>query len=394
MTLLNRQRRLVEAGRLRLGEKTTKGGKTYPTKLEHWRLTSRDETKIKAAAAIYGGEPRPWKDRDGEFELHTETGSLDVYLLPGSLTQHYEMWGQRKAKGPVECLRRCDGVSEDLSDGPCLCDHETRYELAKEGKACKPTTRLSVILPGVPGIGSWLLVTRGENAADELAGMADLLVEVARRGEVVPARLRIDQRRSVVDGQTTVFNVPVLELDITPASVLAIAGGSGGTPGLGGGTTAELNPGATYTPVPATPQPTVSQGLDATAKNTEPRKTKQAPFGPRAPLPVPDAIPVDGDPPVTAPPSPASGSPANTGGEPPQGSPPPPDERPKITNQQRKLLFAKATEHGLEKADVRTAVERVTGQSSTAVIASDDLDLVLAELGTISADKQKQEMLG
>lgn len=383
MTLLNRQRRLVEAGRLRLGEKTTKG---HPAKLEHWRLTSRDETKIRAAATIYGGEPRPWKDRPGEFELYTETGSLEVYLLPGSLTQHYELWGQTKPKTPVVCLRRCDGVHEDLSDGPCLCDHDTRYDDAKQGNACKPTTRLSVILPGVPGIGSWLLVTRGENAADELAGMADLLVEVAKRGEVVPARLRIDQRRSVVDGQTTVFNVPVLELDIAPAAVLAITGG--GTSGEPVGT-GEL-PAATtttYIPVPARELPTVSEGLDATNKGAEPRETTQAPFGPRAPLPAAGAaIPVD----APATPAATAGGPDPSQGK---GPPPPDDTRPKITTQQRKLLFGMATEHGLEKTDVRTAVERVTGQSSTAVIAADDLDLVLVELGNISAEKHRQESL-
>ena len=58
MTIITLQRRLHEAGRIRLGEKVAMGaGKSLPSRLDSFRFTSQNEGAIKAIAAIYGGTP-------------------------------------------------------------------------------------------------------------------------------------------------------------------------------------------------------------------------------------------------------------------------------------------------------------------------------------------------
>lgn len=229
MPLLDLQRRLVEIGRIRLGEQVSAGsGRTRPAKRETWRLTSRDRTRLEAAQRTYGGELRPWGE---QYELLSEATELAVMLIPGQeLSQWYELWGSPSGGGAVSCLRRCDGLREILSDGPCLCPEngEERNGLAAKGKACKPTTRLSVLLPAVEGIGSWRMETHGYYAAVELAGASEILRRATAQGVLLPARLRLDQREARRAGQVRCFPVPVIEVDITPTEMLAIAGGKGG----------------------------------------------------------------------------------------------------------------------------------------------------------------------
>jgi len=207
--IIELQRRMVEAGRIRAGEKGAKG---EPRKLDKWRLTSKDEVRLHAAAKLWGGESRPWEGHAGEFELYTDTASLPIMLLPGQVpTTWYELW----SKGG--CQRRCDGVHEVISDSVCLCGEE---------RECKPYTRLSVLLPDLPGIGSWLLSSTGWNAAAELAGAADLLQRATAQGVLIPARLRLEQRTQITGGQTRRFAVPVIDIDTSFRELLG--GNQGG----------------------------------------------------------------------------------------------------------------------------------------------------------------------
>ncbi len=205
--IIDLQRRLQEVGRIRMGERNAKG---YPSRLEHWKLTSRDQVRLQAAAQSFGGKVEPWEGHDGQFALHTETDALPILLLPGqTLSSFYELWSGGGAQ------RRCDGQTELLSDGPCLCDPEARE--------CKPHTRLQVLLPDVPGLGCWRLDTTGYYAAVELAGTVELLEYASTRGAFLPARLRIDQRSVLRDGQTRRFPVPTLDIDVRPLEMHAIA---------------------------------------------------------------------------------------------------------------------------------------------------------------------------
>jgi hypothetical protein len=154
-------------------------------------------------------------------------------LIPGQeLSQDWEMWGAPSGGGAVSCLRRCDGYREIFSDGNCLCsaNYDERRDLAAKGKACKPTTRLSVLLAHVEGIGCWRLETHGFYAAVELAGAAHILQRATEQGVLLAARLRLDQREARRAGQVRKFPVPVIEVDgITPTEMLAIAGGVSGS---------------------------------------------------------------------------------------------------------------------------------------------------------------------
>lgn len=256
--IIDMQRRMVEVGRIRMGKKDG----NRPVKLDTFRLTSRDKTRLDEAAGLYGGTVLPWADREGEFELVTDADSLPILLIPGqALSQWYETWS---AGG---CQRRCDGVTEVLSDKPCVCDTESR-----DDRTCKPTTRLSVMLRDVPGLGCWRLESHGYYAAVELAATAGMLEQATARGQLLPARLRIDQRRQVKDGKTTRYAVPVIDIDIRIGDALAISAPVAGEIG--------------YTPVAQRELApiTVEEGLAAAAASGTPKTTNG-----RSAAPIPAA---------------------------------------------------------------------------------------------------------
>jgi hypothetical protein len=222
MPIINLQRKLTEVGRIRLGAKSEKGA---PTKLDKFRLTSKSREALEAAAEVYGGIVKPWNGPDGDaFELITTTNVLDVVVPPGNaLSQWYEMWSG------AGCQRRCDGQTETISGRPCLCpaDQAQRSELSARGGACRPTTRLSVLLPKVKTVGIWRLESHGYFAATELAGIAELLQQVSATDRYLPATLRLEQRSARRQGKLSRFAVPVLEVGATVQEAIeAVAGGS------------------------------------------------------------------------------------------------------------------------------------------------------------------------
>lgn len=220
MAIIDIQRRLHEAGRIRIGQQVaTNNGRTRPAKLDRFRFTSSDEQSLRALAGVYGGTVQPWENAPaGEaFELFSEAKEIAVLVPPEhmSYSQFYELWSGGG------CQRRCDGQRESLSDSPCPCDPENRE--------CKPHTRLSVMLTAVPGTGLWRLDTQGYYAAVELGGTLELanLVAGASGRAILPGRLRLDQRSVKRPNQATrQFAVPVLDLDV---DMQALGSGAGQT---------------------------------------------------------------------------------------------------------------------------------------------------------------------
>lgn len=216
------QAQQVEVGRIRLGtsqKKTSKGGKEYnePVKLERFRLTSRSQQLIDEAAARYGGEVEPWEPERGasQWQVIIESVSLPVVVPPNACSQFYEQWTGGR------CQRRCDGIRELLEDVPCPCGPDPAD---KKAKGCKPTTRLSLMLAEMNGIGIWRLESHGYYAAAELPAVADLL---SAAGGNIPARLEMEERQAEVadprnQGKTVVsrFMVPVLHVEATPAAIV------------------------------------------------------------------------------------------------------------------------------------------------------------------------------
>ncbi|HYI67113.1 MAG TPA: hypothetical protein VEW95_09335 [Candidatus Limnocylindrales bacterium] len=239
MPILDLQKRLRELGRIRTGEKVAGSNGPRPSKLDRFRLTSGSQTLIEAAAEAYGSDKRgvrPWTnpfDNSQEYEVVVAAETLRIVVPPGqSLSQWWEMW---TGGG---CARRCDGERESITDKPCLCPPvgKERAEAAAKGRACKPTTRVSVILPDLPDIGTWRLESHGFNAAVELAGMADILEGATRQGRMIPAKMRLDQRTVKRQGEATRnFAVPVIEVDHAAARMLLAAAEDGEALALPGG---------------------------------------------------------------------------------------------------------------------------------------------------------------
>lgn len=206
--ILTIQRRMMELGRVRLGQKGTKG---EPKRLDTFRFTSASKGLLDAVAQAYGGTVQEWASApdEGYFEIITEATELNIVLPPvfsqadgtptTSYSQWYELWS---AAG---CQRRCDGVTEALSGEACMCNPDERE--------CQVTTRVSFMLPEIPGLGVWRLDSKGINAAIELPGTLEILMMAAHERTFIPAVLRIEHRTAKKPGeQTKRFVVPVIDL--------------------------------------------------------------------------------------------------------------------------------------------------------------------------------------
>ena len=327
MPIIGLQRRLREVGRIRLGE--VKGKR--PVKLSTFRFTSLDRSAIEAAAKAYGGRVRQWQAPSGQqWEVVSDATDIPCVVPPSDVrafSQWYELWS---AGG---CQRRCDGETEYISDGPCLCDPAARE--------CAPTTRLSVILPDVPGFGLWRIESHGFYAATELSGAVAVATTAADRGRMLPGRLLATERmvkRLDGDGKpmTLRFVVPALDFDlgmgaIAPAAAAAIPSNGGATgdpsnPGAG----VEAPPSPRAVPPPTTPPPTV----EAQIAQLDTIKTRKPP----APLPdtglAPGADQVPGPDPTPPPVAEGEGAP---------GMSPPPSTTDPEAARRRVMAEAKRT---------------------------------------------------
>lgn len=270
MPILDLQRRMIELGRVRLGDKGPKG---EPRKLTTFRFTSSARPLLEQIAERYGGTVRPWEGApsEGYFEVTTEASEIEIILPPafseidGSPTSRYSQWYELWSGGG--CQRRCDGKTEMLSEKPCLCNPDER--------ACKITTRVSFMLPG-SSVGVWRLDSHGYNAAVEAPTMLDFLRD-ASDARFIPALLRIEQRTKKVGGQTRRFIVPVI--DFPQAKVPEIEQGGSVPLAING-------------PVAPAPRPALPAGETPLPEATTFETSDEKPdFGTPPPLPSPPKKP-------------------------------------------------------------------------------------------------------
>ena len=206
--------RAPEQGRIRYGIKTTsQNGKVIPRAITKFRFTSSDVTALDQIAGIYGGSVTPWEN--GQSEVVTVADEVHIVLPPNPLGDgsSYELW-----KGAT-CVRRCDGVNAwvpantpegvELLEVPCLCEGNQKLE-------CKPTTRLSVILPEVRFGGVWRLDCKGWHGTNELPAMVHTVQQLQGQG-LSRAYLALEKRKK---GSKS-FVVPVIRLGATPNQLLA-----------------------------------------------------------------------------------------------------------------------------------------------------------------------------
>lgn len=267
MPILDLQRRLREVGRIRIGvQVATKNGKSRPSKLDTFRLTSQDEVAVRAAAGMFGGTVQRWEQAPtGEqWEVITESSVMPVVIPPAATV--FSQWMERWNAGG--CERRCDGQTEMLSQTPCLCSSE-------DERTCTPHSRVNVILRDLPGLGVWRLDTSGWYAATELAGTVEVCIQAATRGQLLPAVLRLEQRQVKRPGEAVrKFAVPVLDIQVTPSAL-----------GLVVGAPAELTPppaaGRSWQPIEAPAVAELGAGETASAikdaGSDGPKKRKNSP---------------------------------------------------------------------------------------------------------------------
>ena len=225
MPILDIQKRARELGRIRIGQvvPTTKRDGTTgtrPEKLDRFRLTSASKPLLGKVAELYGGTVTEWSPQGGgpkAWEVVTDSQRLPIMVPPQPISQWYEFW---TAGG---CKHRCDGRTNVLTDELCDPDDYGHQEAIK-----RPTTRLNVVLRDVEGIGVWRLETHGFNAAVELPDAAEFL---ARAGGYVNGWVSLEPRTSKAEVpdrenggtkiQTRHFHVPIIEIDVTPAQLMA-----------------------------------------------------------------------------------------------------------------------------------------------------------------------------
>jgi Recombination directionality factor-like len=268
MPILDLQRRGQQIGRIRIGQQVQgANGKMRPVKLDTFRFTTASRVSADAIAELYGGTVRDWQ---GQFEVVTGQSAIGVTIPPRDqiVSQWYEMWN----KGG--CLRRCDSRTEQISGGRCQCPHadnpddaaaveaaaleRSRLASANPPRACKLVTRISVMIPDLPGLGVFRLDTGSYYAATEIGDSGELMHLARSKGVFLPAMLRIEQRTRVAGGQTKNYPVPVLEVLVTfrdiVSGAIAAAGIAGQLPPAPGGGQRAIGGAAKAIEAPAAPE--------------------------------------------------------------------------------------------------------------------------------------------
>ena len=330
------QRRMMELGVVRFGEKGPKGA---PRRLENFRLTSASRRLLEAAAEEYGGQVREWEGapNEGTFELYTQSDALNILIPPvrserdGSPTYPFSQWYELWSGGG--CKRRCDGRIEALSGQECMCDPDARE--------CEIVTRIRFILPDLPGIGLWRLNTGGYNAAVELPATMEFLSAQADEGKYIRAVLRLEQRSSKKDGTTHRFAVPVIDVpDLRVRDMLPGGAAITGPPSL---------PPPGRPEIPAGPQPPLR--VESTHDDID--------FGAPAEPPA-EPEPLDKREPEVEP----------VGG----------DEILMADIEDRRNIFKVATDRGITRERVKELLVQVTGQDKTDAIPKHLVDVVITAL--------------
>lgn len=231
MSIINKQRRLLEVGIIRVGDpkpSVMQPGRPRST----FRLTSIHRNILESAQPVFGGELTPW---NGMWQLLTQAPVLKAWIstrqLPDgdyeSLSQHYEQWAGNT------CTHRCNGETcviwqptgqrstkgkelHERASVPCGCDPEER--------ACKINSRLSVLLPELPSLGLWRLNTGSQFFAEEVSGLLDAMHLMIQQ-PFVPITLRIETRaiRTGMGEDTKKFPVVRVEFDDKPIAPAQMA---------------------------------------------------------------------------------------------------------------------------------------------------------------------------
>lgn len=249
------QQGLRQAGVIRMGEKVRVPGqdrngndKFRPSKLEKFRITTRDLELARNIARLYGGEALPWED---QYQVYITADEIPVLVAPNLVQQWYEQW-----KGG-ECTHRCDGEHNGITGKPCSCVNDPKK------RACKATTRVWFLLPEIAELGTFKLESHGYYAAVELAKSIEMIREAQGYGVHIPCMLALEPRSTVENGQTIRYAVPVLRMRMPLNKILSIAGQE--RPALDAGQVPALTTSAPALPASTPQMSEAAKGLTAEA---------------------------------------------------------------------------------------------------------------------------------
>jgi hypothetical protein len=111
MAILDLQRREMESGRIRFGNKVG----NRPNRLDHPLLTSPDSGLLMMVEKDYYGSDSarvtPWPGGEGQWQLEI-TADLNILIpvSPEPCSQYWERWSGGG------CMRRCDGITDQIND--------------------------------------------------------------------------------------------------------------------------------------------------------------------------------------------------------------------------------------------------------------------------------------
>lgn len=177
--VIDQQHRLRELGRIRFGDR--KGERRPGRPLEFARVSSSSRDVVDAIAEVYGGTPTPWQREEGaggEWDVKTER-PLAIAVPPEitPFTAAFEQW----AGGYLTV--RCDGATCQYRakgrwvERACVCE-EREQDFTE--RPCKQTTRMTVMVLGVPILGVFRVETKSYNAAAEVPFTLALLQQSGR----------------------------------------------------------------------------------------------------------------------------------------------------------------------------------------------------------------------
>lgn len=437
--IIDRQRALSRVGEIRTGgEKPARGaGK----KLEQFRLTSQQRDIIDRCAELYGGQPKPWQSPAGDaWQLYTEAEMLPCLVVVGySLQQSYELWEGasrwlRRCDGEHEELS--DGPCICNAQGKDECSIVTRlmvvlpeagtslgWQLRSVGEnAARELSGAMMMLDEVAMGRAFVpaclrLTQRRSTINGQVVRYVVPVLDFDPRGAVRPPTTLEEGRaaNALPVGESSYAPVPTSDgpspaeaLDATherrakprpgraepigqkaptpkPGGIVPTLDGedvsSAGSPASG---TGEALGGASRRDTSS------PSSVGRSRRAAEGQRTKEQDdaegrdvFGAPLALFSPPA-PIDGRGDGTRSSETAnarvSSPAARVPDSPPASDSPfqPPRSARKITDGQRRMLFAKAKALGLVEDQIRDAIEEVTGQRSTAEIPAEQLDAVLA----------------
>ncbi len=201
MALFGIQARLVEAGRIRLGEK--QGNR--PVKLtDAMRFTSRSKGNVAAVAGKYGTTVETVTiNRETQYETKIPTAQVEVTFRLSGISQHYEAW----TGGGCQIRVSDDGMANTVTGevlGFDITDSDER-----DKRNIKAKTRMNLQVTGLDVIGNWRVETGGYFAAVETAGLIDLLTSAGvGPNQDVQATLRVELRKGSGKEYTVVSLTP------------------------------------------------------------------------------------------------------------------------------------------------------------------------------------------